>query len=122
MGLKVKLHPGDLITLTTMEHHSNLVPWQMLAAEKGLNLEFIPMTPYGLLDMEVYRQLSTTGTETGGFHTYVQCAGDHQSDHNTTYRSPSSQSIGLNGCSPIGAAPAGRFQGTGRRFRSFFRT
>jgi cysteine desulfurase/selenocysteine lyase len=54
---QVELKNGDLIILTTMEHHSNLVPWQMLAAEKGIILEFIPMTADGQLDMDSYRQL-----------------------------------------------------------------
>jgi cysteine desulfurase/selenocysteine lyase len=40
-----------------MEHHSNLVPWQMLAAEKGLRLEFIPVNDDGYLDLDVYQQL-----------------------------------------------------------------
>jgi cysteine desulfurase/selenocysteine lyase len=51
------LKNGDLVILTEMEHHSNLVPWQILAAERGLHLEFIPVTPDGLLDLEAYRQL-----------------------------------------------------------------
>ena len=51
------LKAGDLIILTEMEHHSNLVPWQILAQELDLRLEFIPVTPEGLLDLEVYRQL-----------------------------------------------------------------
>lgn len=51
------LHPGDLVILTEMEHHSNLVPWQILAEEKGLTLEFIPVTNDGLLDLETYTQL-----------------------------------------------------------------
>ena len=41
--------------LTEMEHHSNLVPWQMLAAERNLRLEFIEVTPDGLLDLDSYR-------------------------------------------------------------------
>ena len=41
------LQRGDVILLTEMEHHSNLVPWQMLAAEQDLRLEFIPVTPEG---------------------------------------------------------------------------
>ena len=52
-----KLNPGDRILLTEMEHHSNLVPWQMLATEKDLQLEFVPVTPDGFLDLDVYRQL-----------------------------------------------------------------
>jgi cysteine desulfurase / selenocysteine lyase len=54
---RANLKEGDVIILTEMEHHSNLVPWQMLAAERKLQLEFIPITPEGLLDLEVYRQL-----------------------------------------------------------------
>jgi cysteine desulfurase/selenocysteine lyase len=50
------LQAGDLVILTEMEHHANLVPWQMLAAEKGLRLEFIEVTPDGLLDMDSYRR------------------------------------------------------------------
>ncbi|OGT24982.1 MAG: cysteine desulfurase [Gammaproteobacteria bacterium RBG_16_66_13] len=45
------LRTGDVVLLTEMEHHSNLVPWQMLAAERGLRLEFIPVTPEGRLDL-----------------------------------------------------------------------
>ena len=51
------LQPGDVIILTEMEHHSNLVPWQILAAERNLVLEFIPVTADGLLDQEEYRRL-----------------------------------------------------------------
>ncbi|MBK5106757.1 MAG: cysteine desulfurase [Anaerolineales bacterium] len=51
------LQAGDLIILTEMEHHSNLVPWQLLAAERNLRLEFIPVDGDGLLDQEEYHQL-----------------------------------------------------------------
>ena len=54
---RANLKPGDVVVLTEMEHHSNLVPWHMLAAEKGLRLEFIPVTPQGLLDLDEYRRL-----------------------------------------------------------------
>ena len=43
---------GDVILLTEMEHHSNLVPWQILARRKGAILRFVPVTPEGLLDLE----------------------------------------------------------------------
>ncbi len=49
---RANLKPGDVVLLTEMEHHANLVPWQMLAAERGLRLEFIPVTPDGQLDLE----------------------------------------------------------------------
>ena len=54
---RANLKPGDLVILTEMEHHSNLVPWQVLRAERGIRLEFIPVTEEGLLDLEAYRAL-----------------------------------------------------------------
>ncbi len=48
---------GDLIVLTEMEHHSNLVPWQLLAQRTGARLEFVPLTDDGLLRLDVYEQL-----------------------------------------------------------------
>src|SRR5436190_14384653 len=39
---RANLKAGDLVILTEMEHHSNLVPWQMLQAERGIELDFIP--------------------------------------------------------------------------------
>lgn len=51
------LKAGDTIILTEMEHHSNLVPWQMLATELGLNLEFIPFDDNGCLDLDIYAKL-----------------------------------------------------------------
>jgi cysteine desulfurase / selenocysteine lyase len=48
---------GDLIVLTEMEHHSNLVPWQLLAQRTGARLEFIPITDDGLLRLDIYEQL-----------------------------------------------------------------
>ncbi len=51
------LAKDDLIVLTEMEHHSNLVPWQMLANEKGLRLEFITVTDDGELDQAVFDKL-----------------------------------------------------------------
>src|SRR5438105_5664199 len=48
---------GDLIILTEMEHHSNLVPWQLLASRTGARLEFIPITDDGLLRLDIYEQL-----------------------------------------------------------------
>ncbi len=54
---RANLQAGDVIILTEMEHHSNLVPWQMLAQERQVRLEFIPVTDDGLLDMEEYQKL-----------------------------------------------------------------
>ena len=52
---------GDLIVLTQMEHHSNLVPWQILAQERGAALEFVPVGDTGFLDLKVYERLLERG-------------------------------------------------------------
>lgn len=54
---RANLRQDDLVLLSEMEHHSNLVPWQMLAAERGLRLEFVPLTDDLRLDLEAYRRL-----------------------------------------------------------------
>lgn len=54
---RANLKAGDLVILTEMEHHSNLVPWHMLQAERGIELEFITVTEDGLLDLETYKSL-----------------------------------------------------------------
>ena len=54
---RANLDSGDVIILTEMEHHSNLVPWQMLAEELGLVLEFVPVTAGYLFDMDAYKKL-----------------------------------------------------------------
>lgn len=51
------IQPGDEIVISTMEHHSNIVPWQLLCARRGAKLRIIPLTPVGELDMEAYREL-----------------------------------------------------------------
>lgn len=51
------LKPGDVVILTEMEHHANLIPWQMLASERDIRLEFIEVTQDGLLDLESYQRL-----------------------------------------------------------------
>jgi cysteine desulfurase/selenocysteine lyase len=49
------LESGDLVILSEMEHHANLVPWQMLSMEIGFDLEFIPVTESGTLELNAYR-------------------------------------------------------------------
>lgn len=57
------LRQGDEIILTEMEHHSNLVPWQLLAARTGAVLKFIPVTESGELDLDAFRALLTPRTK-----------------------------------------------------------
>ena len=56
------LSEGDEIILTVMEHHSKIVPWQMLAARKGLKIKVVPIDNLGRLDLEAYRSLFTDRT------------------------------------------------------------
>lgn len=57
------IEEGDEILLTEMEHHSNLVPWQMLAFRKNAKLKFIPVLPDGTLDMSTLSSLITPRTK-----------------------------------------------------------
>ena len=56
------LQPGDEIILTVMEHHSNIVPWQLMAARRGVEIKVVPILPDGSLDMEVYESLFSERT------------------------------------------------------------
>jgi cysteine desulfurase / selenocysteine lyase len=51
------LQPGDEIVLSTLEHHANIVPWQMIAREKGAVLKIIPVTDRGEIMLESYQLL-----------------------------------------------------------------
>ena len=48
---RANLGAGDVVVLTHMEHHANVVPWHMLAAERGIELRWIPLTADGRLDL-----------------------------------------------------------------------
>jgi cysteine desulfurase/selenocysteine lyase len=53
------IHEGDVILLTVMEHHSNLVPWQLLAERTGARLRFVPVRDDGTLELEQLSSLLT---------------------------------------------------------------
>ncbi len=57
------LEPGDEIIISEMEHHSNIVPWQLLAEERGLKLKFIPMDHSGELRLDVFKELLSERTK-----------------------------------------------------------
>jgi cysteine desulfurase/selenocysteine lyase len=54
---RTALGEGDVLLLTEMEHHSNLVPWQILAEARKLRLEFVPITGNGELDLAAFEKL-----------------------------------------------------------------
>ena len=60
---RTKLRPGDRIVLTDMEHHSNIVPWQLVAKEKNLQLAFVPVTDDSMLDMTKLVELLDSPTK-----------------------------------------------------------
>lgn len=53
------LRAGDEILISEMEHHSNIVPWQLVAKRTGAKLKFIPLTSTGELDMDAFHKLLT---------------------------------------------------------------
>ena len=58
-----KLNCGDEIIITEMDHHSNIVPWQLLKAEKDLVLKVVPITDAGELRMDIFEKLLTSRTK-----------------------------------------------------------
>lgn len=64
---KNNLEKGDEIIVTAMEHHSNIVPWQMICEEKGAILKVIPINHKGELLMDEYKKLISTKTKLVAF-------------------------------------------------------
>jgi cysteine desulfurase/selenocysteine lyase len=61
--LSASLQPGDEILLSTLEHHSNIVPWQMACERSGAILKVIPCDENGVLDQEAFRALLSERTK-----------------------------------------------------------
>lgn len=57
------LEEGDEVIVSTMEHHSNIVPWQLLAAKKGISIKVIPINDKGEIDIEEYEKLFSSRTK-----------------------------------------------------------
>ena len=57
------LKEGDEVVISTMEHHSNIVPWQLQALKKGIVLRVIPMSDEGVLDMSAFESLLSEKTK-----------------------------------------------------------
>jgi cysteine desulfurase/selenocysteine lyase len=61
------LHEGDVVLLTEMEHHSNLVPWQLLAERTGIRLRFLPVNKEGTLILDELASMLTPEVKLFGF-------------------------------------------------------
>src|SRR5690348_18252096 len=62
------IKPGDLIVLTILDHHSNIVPWQILAAEKGAKIEFVDIDERGELRQDQFAALLKRGPKLVAFN------------------------------------------------------
>lgn len=62
-GFESLLNKGDELIVSALEHHSNIVPWQMLCEKTGAILKVIPMTADGVLDMQTYHELLNENTK-----------------------------------------------------------
>jgi len=60
---RARVGPGDEVLITHMEHHSNIVPWQLLCDEKGAKLRVAPIDDRGALDVEAFAKLLTPRTK-----------------------------------------------------------
>ena len=56
-----QLGPGDVLLTTQMEHHANLVPWQLVQQDAGFDIEYVPVTSDGLLDLDVFDRIVAGG-------------------------------------------------------------
>ena len=63
---RANLGPGDLVVLTDMEHHSDVVPWQLICMERGAELAYIPVGEDGKLDQDAYDRLLERGPKLVG--------------------------------------------------------
>ena len=67
IGLAGTLSPGDEVLISTLEHHSNIVPWQMLCERTGAMLKVVPCHDDGTLDQDAYHSLLTDRTRVAAF-------------------------------------------------------
>ena len=58
---RANLGPGDRVLVTELEHHSNIVPWYLIARERGAELDWAPLTGDGRLDIDAFRSLLERG-------------------------------------------------------------
>jgi len=85
------LNPGDEILITAMEHHANIVPWQLLCEEKGCVLRIIPMDDNGDLIMEEFDKLFTEKTK---FLSVVHVSNSLGTVNNVKYMIDKARAIG----------------------------
>ena len=105
---RANLRQGDRVLLTEMEHHANLVPWQILAAEKGVELDFVRVADNGTLILDELPQAADAAHEAVWLHRRVQRAGHAQPDQGADRSGAQGGRAGAAGRVPERAAHAGR--------------
>jgi Aminotransferase class-V len=68
------LAPGDEIVVSELEHHSNLIPWQMVCRDRGTVIRAVPVLPEGYLDLEAYARLLSPRTRVVALATSPTCS------------------------------------------------
>ena len=109
------LHSGDTIVLTEMEHHANIVPWHMLAAERDLNIRWIPVDDDGALILDDLGSL-VDGAKLVGVTCMSNVLGTLNADPSHCRGGPRRRRRGRGRRGPVGAPPPDLGDGPGRRF------
>lgn len=117
------LQPGDAILITEMEHHANIVPWQMLAQERGLQLRVWPLQPDGTLDLARLPELVDASCKLLALTEVSNVLGtvNPVRDIIAGARAPRAEFDGAGGRRASGDAPVRRCSGAGLRFLRVFR-
>ena len=111
------IRAGDVIVLTEMEHHSNLVPWQLLAQRTGAKLVFLPVNDdRGQLDLNSLEQFLTPRVKLLAPDPHLQLAGHHQPGGRAVRPRPPARHRDPGGRRPERRAPAGGCAGDRLRF------
>ncbi len=117
---RANLREGDAIVLTHMEHHANIVPWQILAAERGVELRWIPLTADYRLDLSDLDRAARRRQAARGQRD-VERARHDQRHPPARRRRPRRRRARAGRRVPGRAAPRGRRAGLGRRLRGVLR-
>ena len=116
---RANLKRGDRVLLTEMEHHSNIVPWQILAAERGIELDFVRVADDGTLILDNLTKLSDATDEAVRLHLHVERRRHDQPGEGADAGGAQGRRAGVARRVPGRAAHAGGRARAGRRFPAF---
>ncbi len=115
-----RLEPGDEVLISAMEHHSNIVPWQMLCEERGATLKVIPIDDNGDILLDEYEKLLSERTKNRRHRPHFQRPRHHQSGQGNDCDGPLPRRAGFGGRSAGGAPPGSRCPGPRLRLLRLF--